>query len=140
MTLTMPLLKAMREEAFERKSVKGVKRMIKAFRCGCHLGQHLLALVPLLRPEIFTLEATFTVASHSVRRDELAPLWSAVSSENASSGFLRGCLSPNDAISTCKRLMKLETVEVCRVFLFLVADARMCLSLDLLPPSVFFTS
>lgn len=37
-TLTMPVLKVMAQEAFERKSVKGVKIMIKAFRCGCHLG------------------------------------------------------------------------------------------------------
>ncbi|CAN0394269.1 unnamed protein product, partial [Ectocarpus sp. 8 AP-2014] len=37
-SLTMPLLKAMRQEAFDRTSIQGVRRMIKAFRCGCHLG------------------------------------------------------------------------------------------------------
>ncbi|CAM9482717.1 unnamed protein product, partial [Scytosiphon promiscuus] len=36
--LTMPLLKALRDEAFDRRSIQGVRRMVKAFRCGCHLG------------------------------------------------------------------------------------------------------
>ncbi|CAN0032798.1 unnamed protein product, partial [Phaeothamnion confervicola] len=36
--LTMPLLRGMFDEAFKCKTVSGLKRLIAAFRCGCHLG------------------------------------------------------------------------------------------------------
>lgn len=53
--LTMALLEAMRQEAFDRKSVPGVRRMIKAFRCGCHLGESPAQrdIVPALYKHVF---------------------------------------------------------------------------------------
>lgn len=38
-TVTMDLLRAMQREAFERVTSKGVRRLVKAFRCACHLGE-----------------------------------------------------------------------------------------------------
>ena len=47
MTVTMAVLRTLRQEAFDRGSVKGVRRIVKVFRCACHLGWKIILIFSL---------------------------------------------------------------------------------------------